>query len=47
VGIITQTPSASIGGTVSAAGGAGGAAAGTGSVGVSGTTGSVSYLILA
>jgi hypothetical protein len=47
VGIITQTPSASIGGTVSAAGGAGGAAAGTGSVGVSGTAGSVSYLILA
>jgi len=47
VGIITQTPSASIGGTVSAAGGAGGAAAGTGTVGVSGTAGSVSYLILA
>ncbi len=47
VGIITQTASASIGGTVSAAGGAGGAAAGTGSVGVSGTAGSVSYLILA
>ena len=47
VGLITQTPSASIGGTVSAAGGAGGAAAGTGSVGVSGTAGSVSYLILA
>ena len=47
VGLITQTASASIGGTVSAAGGAGGAAAGTGSVGVSGTAGSVSYLILA
>jgi hypothetical protein len=47
VGIITQTASASTGGTVSAAGGAGGAAAGTGSVGVSGTAGSVSYLILA
>jgi len=47
VGIITQTPSASIGGTVSAAGGTGGAAAGTGTVGVSGTAGSVSYLILA
>ena len=47
VGIITQTPSASIGGTVSAAGGAGGTGIGGGSVGVSGTAGSVSYLILA
>ena len=47
VGIITQTPSASIGGTVSAAGGTGGAAAGTGSAGVTGTAGSVAYLILA
>ena len=47
VGIVTMTPSASIGGTVSAAGGAGGAAAGTGSVGASGTAGSVAYLILA
>jgi hypothetical protein len=47
VGIITQTPSASIGGTVSAAGGAGGAGIGGGNVGVSGTAGSVAYLILA
>jgi hypothetical protein len=47
VGIITQTPSASIGGVVSAAGGVGGAAAGGGSVGVAGTAGSVAYLILA
>ena len=47
VGIITQTPSASIGGTVSAAGGAGGTGIGGGSVGVSGTAGSVAYLILA
>lgn len=47
VGIITMTPSASIGGVVSAAGGSGGAAAGTGTVGNGGTAGSVSYLILA
>lgn len=47
VGIITQTGSASIGGTVSAAGGTGGAGAGGGSVGANGTAGSVSYLILA
>ena len=47
VGILTQTPSASIGGVVSAAGGSGGAAGGTGTVGSSGAAGSVSYLILA
>lgn len=47
VGIVTMTPSTSIGGVVSAAGGVGGAAAGAGSPGSGGTAGSVSYLILA
>lgn len=47
VGLITMTPSASIGGTVSAAGGAGGTGIGGGSGGNAGTAGSVSYLILA
>lgn len=47
LGLITQTPAASIGGTVTAAGGAGGAGANGGAVGSAGTAGSVSYLILA
>ena len=47
VGILTTTPVASIGGTVSAAGGVGGAGINGGGTGVAGTDGSVNIIVFA
>jgi hypothetical protein len=47
VGILTTTPVASIGGTVSAAGGLGGAGINAGGAGIAGTDGSVNIIVFA
>lgn len=46
IGIITTTPVASIGGTITAAGGTGGTGAGGGGAGAAGNAGSVNYYIM-
>jgi hypothetical protein len=43
---VSTTPSASMGGTITAAGGTGGTGFNGGGAGVAGTAGSVNYLIL-